>query len=87
MLGNDDPQAAVPGEIVVTHKDGFYSYEAKYVDPDGSHIRIPADIPAETAARVRAAERGDLPRRWSWRAWPGWTSSSTARPARCTSTR
>jgi D-alanine-D-alanine ligase len=53
VLGNDDPQAAVPGEIEVTHKDGFYSYEAKYVDPDGSHIRIPADIPAETAARVR----------------------------------
>jgi D-alanine-D-alanine ligase len=53
VLGNDDPQAAIPGEIVVTHKDGFYSYEAKYVDPDGSHIRIPADIPAETAARVR----------------------------------
>ena len=53
VLGNDEPQAAVPGEIVVTHQDGFYSYEAKYVDPDGSHIRIPADIPAETAARVR----------------------------------
>jgi D-alanine-D-alanine ligase len=53
VLGNDDPQAAVPGEIEVTHKDGFYSYEAKYVDPDGSHIRIPASIPAETAARVR----------------------------------
>jgi D-alanine-D-alanine ligase len=54
VLGNDDPQAAVPGEIEVTHKDGFYSYDAKYVDPDGSHIRIPAQIPAETAARVRA---------------------------------
>ena len=54
VLGNDDPRAAVPGEIEVTHKDGFYSYEAKYVDPDGSHIRIPADIPPETAERVRA---------------------------------
>jgi D-alanine-D-alanine ligase len=54
VLGNDEPQAAVPGEIEVTHRDGFYSYDAKYVDADGSRIRIPADIPADVAARVQA---------------------------------
>jgi D-alanine-D-alanine ligase len=54
VLGNDEPEASIPGEIVVTHGDGFYSYEAKYVDPDGAHVRIPADIPTETAARVRS---------------------------------
>jgi D-alanine-D-alanine ligase len=54
VLGHDDPQASVPGEIIVTHKDGFYSYEAKYVDPDGADFRIPADVPPETAERVRA---------------------------------
>jgi D-alanine-D-alanine ligase len=53
VLGNDEPQASIPGEIVVTHRDGFYSYEAKYVDEKGAEIRIPADIPAETAQRVR----------------------------------
>jgi D-alanine-D-alanine ligase len=53
VLGNDEPQASVPGEIIVTHKDGFYSYEAKYVDPDGADFKIPADISAEVAARVR----------------------------------
>jgi D-alanine-D-alanine ligase len=53
VLGNDEPEAAIPGEIVVTHADGFYSYEAKYVDPNGSHVQIPADIPPATAARVR----------------------------------
>lgn len=53
VLGNDDPQASVPGEIIVSHADGFYSYDAKYVDPDGSSWKIPADIPAETAERVR----------------------------------
>ncbi len=53
VLGNDEPEASIPGEIVVTHKDGFYSYEAKYVDADGSHWKIPAEIPAEIAARVR----------------------------------
>ena len=33
VLGNDDPEASVPGEIIVTHADGFYSYDAKYLDP------------------------------------------------------
>jgi D-alanine-D-alanine ligase len=54
VLGNDEPQASVPGEIVVTHPDGFYSYDAKYVDADGAAWKIPADIPAATAERVRA---------------------------------
>jgi D-alanine-D-alanine ligase len=47
VLGNEDPIASVPGEIVVRHADGFYSYEAKYVD-DGAELRIPAALtPAE----------------------------------------
>ena len=54
VLGNDDPQASVPGEIVVHHKDGFYSYDAKYVDPDGASWKIPADLPPELTAQVRA---------------------------------
>ena len=53
VLGNDDPIASVPAEIVVHHKDGFYSYDAKYVDASGSEAKIPADLPAETMARVR----------------------------------
>jgi len=54
VLGNDDPVASLPAEIVVHHKDGFCSYDAKYVDADGADAKIPADIPPETAARVRA---------------------------------
>jgi D-alanine-D-alanine ligase len=53
VLGNDEPEASMPGEVVVSHPDGFYSYDAKYLDPDGSTWKIPADIPAETADRVR----------------------------------
>jgi len=53
VLGNDEPQASVPAEIIVHHRDGFYSYDAKYVDADGSEAKIPADIPAATAVRVR----------------------------------
>jgi D-alanine-D-alanine ligase len=43
----------VPGEIVVDHRDGFYSYDAKYVDPDAAKWKIPADIPENLAARVQ----------------------------------
>jgi D-alanine-D-alanine ligase len=50
VLGNDDPRASVPGEIVITHRDGFYSYDAKYVDAEAAAWKIPADLaPAETA--------------------------------------
>ena len=53
VLGNDDPRASVPGEIIVAHRDGFYSYDAKYVDPDAAKWKIPADISENTAARVQ----------------------------------
>src|SRR5580698_8466695 len=54
VLGNDDPAASIPGEILVHHRDGFYSYDAKYIDPEGASWKIPADIPPATAARVQA---------------------------------
>ena len=53
VLGNDEPEASIPGEIIVTHADGFYSYAAKYLDPNGASWQIPADIPADTATLVR----------------------------------
>jgi D-alanine-D-alanine ligase len=53
VLGNDEPIASIPAEIVVHHKDGFYSYSAKYIDADGADAKIPADLPPETIARVR----------------------------------
>lgn len=53
VLGNDDPQASIPGEILVHHRDGFYSYDAKYVDAEGASWKIPADLPPAVTARVR----------------------------------
>jgi D-alanine-D-alanine ligase len=53
VLGNDEPQASVPGEVIVTHRDGFYSYDAKYLDADGATTRIPADLPPALAEQVR----------------------------------
>lgn len=50
VLGNDDPQASVPGEVVPSRE--FYDYEAKYLDA-GSQTFIPADLPAATVAEVQ----------------------------------
>lgn len=50
VLGNDNPIASVPGEIVPCNE--FYDYRAKYLD-EGSKLLIPAPIPPETAEEVR----------------------------------
>jgi D-alanine-D-alanine ligase len=48
VLGGDEPIVSLPGEIVVDHPDGFYSYAAKYLDKVGATTRIPAELsPAE----------------------------------------
>ena len=51
VLGNDEPQASVVGEVVPAHE--FYDYDAKYLD-EGSRLVIPAAIDAGVAAEVRA---------------------------------
>lgn len=51
VLGNDEPRASVPGEIVSSNE--YYDYNAKYVDGKSVMI-IPADLPPETAEEVRA---------------------------------
>ena len=50
VLGNEDPAASVPGEVIPSRE--FYDYEAKYID-DGSKIVIPADLPPATVAEVQ----------------------------------
>jgi D-alanine-D-alanine ligase len=53
VLGNDRPEASIPGEIIVKGGHDFYSYESKYVDPDGAETRIPADLPRAAANKLR----------------------------------
>jgi D-alanine-D-alanine ligase len=52
VLGNDRPEATLPGEVVVKGKHDFYSYESKYLDPNGSETRIPAALPKATAKKI-----------------------------------
>ncbi len=53
VLGNDEPMASKPGEIIPSRE--FYDYEAKYVDED-SRLLIPAPLTdAQTAEARRIA--------------------------------
>jgi D-alanine-D-alanine ligase len=50
VLGNDEPEASLPGEIVAGRE--FYDYEDKYVE-SGSQLVIPAKLPKERTDEVR----------------------------------
>jgi D-alanine-D-alanine ligase len=53
VLGNDEPIASLPGELVVDHPDGFYSYDAKYID-EGVGLRVPAALDDTRVREVQA---------------------------------
>jgi len=50
VLGNDDPIASVPGEIVPGKE--FYDYTAKYLD-EGSQLIIPAKLTKDETRKVQ----------------------------------
>ena len=53
MIGNDDPIASDPGEILLgAGEDGWYDYEAKY-SPGGMRLDVPARVPPAVTERVR----------------------------------
>lgn len=52
VLGlNQNAKASLPGQLKVNHE--FYSYDAKYLDPNGAEIIIPARIPDEQIKEVQ----------------------------------
>ena len=53
VLGNDDPSASQPGEIVLTAAESdWYDYEAKYT-PGGMELLVPARVSEPVRERVR----------------------------------
>ncbi len=52
VLGLEHPEVSLPGEIVPRHE--FYSYEAKYLDPNGAELMVPAPLTAAETERVQA---------------------------------
>jgi D-alanine-D-alanine ligase len=51
VLGNNDPVAFPPGEVIPSHE--FYDYDAKYTDPDGARLVIPADLDADLVEDIK----------------------------------
>jgi D-alanine-D-alanine ligase len=51
VLGNEQPIASMPGEIISHHK--FYSYDAKYVDDRGADLVIPAELEKDTVRKIQ----------------------------------
>jgi D-alanine-D-alanine ligase len=50
ILGNEEPQASVVGEVVSAHE--YYDYDAKYLSPD-SRLEIPARIDGMKSEEIR----------------------------------
>lgn len=59
VLERPDGELAVSiaGEIRISHPDGFYSYDAKYVDDEGATLTIPAPLSAPALARAQTLAR------------------------------
>ena len=51
VLGNQQPIASVPGEVMPQHE--FYSYEAKYIDETGATLQIPAALSDDLVAKIQ----------------------------------
>lgn len=54
VLGGSPPSVSVAGEIVVRHPDGFYSYDAKYIDENGARLELPARLSAEALGQAQS---------------------------------
>lgn len=53
VLSRDGLQASVPGEIVPTNNEGFYSYDAKYIDDKGAKLVFPANLPSAVTQQIQ----------------------------------
>lgn len=51
VLGNENPKASLPGEIVV--KAEFYCYKTKYVNTNNADLIVPAKLPKNIVAKVQ----------------------------------
>ncbi|WP_407271685.1 D-alanine--D-alanine ligase [Radiobacillus sp. PE A8.2] len=51
VLGNEDPIASIPGEILA--QTDFYSYESKYIDEKGADLAIPAELDEAQTNKVQ----------------------------------
>ncbi len=51
VLGNQNPEASLPGEVVP--REGFYSFENKYLDEKGAALHIPAELNEKQISQIQ----------------------------------
>ena len=54
ILGNQEAKSSDPGEIIISPKYDFYSYDAKYEDPDAVEIKVPATLEQDIKESIKA---------------------------------
>ncbi len=54
LLGNAPAQASMPGEIIISSKYEFYTFDAKYVDGAAVAIDVPAKMDSDVAEKIRS---------------------------------
>lgn len=52
VLGNEDPKASYPGEIVM-ESDAFYDFESKYISKEAAKLHIPAKLSEDQISEMR----------------------------------
>jgi len=52
-IPGEPPLVSLPGEVRVTSQHEFYSYDAKYLDPNGAELLIPAPLSPEKIKEVQ----------------------------------
>jgi D-alanine-D-alanine ligase len=57
ILGNAPAEASNPGEIVISKNYEFYTFDAKYVDPNAVQIHVPAKLPKTAVEKIRAVSK------------------------------
>jgi D-alanine-D-alanine ligase len=53
ILGNNPAEASLPGEIIISGKYEFYTFDAKYVDGEAVKIDVPAKLDKATAETIQ----------------------------------
>lgn len=53
IMGNTPAIASNPGEIIINKNYEFYTFDAKYVDPDAVKIEVPANVDKASSKTIR----------------------------------
>lgn len=53
VFGNEQPVASPVGEIIPAAKHEYYSYDAKYIDPEGAALSMPAKLNKNSETKIR----------------------------------